>query len=246
MIRTWKEILLSLRVIKEIEVPRCVNTDINTGTQNELHCFTDASKDSYAAVVYLRSSDEFRAQTSFLMSKNRVVPLDRVTKDGTQDSSKSKKKPLTIPQLELLGCVIGSRLLVYLKGILELPIEKLYLWTDSLVALSWIHSDKLLTPFVSNRVTEIRQNSAIETYYVNTKDNPADIATRPAMWTQKKEIWFRGPAFLSKTKNEWPKDIHLSDHQTQASLSAVEEGLETLVAEIVLNPRAQEMWTTIR
>ncbi|XP_061709729.1 uncharacterized protein LOC133519692 [Cydia pomonella] len=215
----WKKIEKNLSDIKEVEVPRYVEANVNKGSENELHCFADAAKDSYAAVVYLRSSDGSNIKTSFLLSKNRVAPLDKKMKDG-----KKTERKMTIPQLELLGCVIGNRLLTYIKETIELPITRQYLWTDSLVVLNWIHSNKLLPPFIANRTEEIKRNVGLETYYVNTKENPADIATRPELWIQKKSVWLEGPAFLSKEKSKWPKDIHLKSHQEVASFPAVLEG----------------------
>lgn len=88
---------------------------------------------------------------------------------------------------------MGSRLLTYLKKTIVLPNLKLFLWTDSLVVLNWMESKQLLTPFVARRVEEIKQNTDVQRYYINTELNPADLATRPEMWSQKKEMWFQGP-----------------------------------------------------
>ncbi|XP_073961562.1 uncharacterized protein isoform X2 [Choristoneura fumiferana] len=231
LIIKWRAIMLNLHEIKRVHIPRYVGTSSSEKFENELHCFTDASKDAYAAVVYLRSSDGCDVKTAFLISKSRVIPLEREKKSGNREGRKnggptSKKKPLTIPQLELLGCVIGNRLLTYLKETIELPITRQYMWTDSLVVLTWIHSNKLQPPFVANRLAEIKQNSEVETYYINTKENPADIATRPELWMQKYKLWLRGPNFLTKNKDKWPNDMHLHNHQALSLHSAVAEGLE--------------------
>ncbi|XP_048002611.1 uncharacterized protein LOC125239152 [Leguminivora glycinivorella] len=219
--RRWKKIESNLREIHEVEIPRYLGTNVNKGSVNELHCFADAAKDSYAAVVYFRSCNGSEIKTLFLLSKSRVAPLEKKNKKG-----KKNERKLTIPQLELLGCVIGNRLLTYLKETIELPIDRQYLWTDSLVVLNWIHSNKLLPPFISNRIEEIKRNVGLETYYVNTRENAADIATRPELWSQKKQVWLEGPSFLARSKEDWPKDIHLTSHQNLASFSAVVEGLK--------------------
>ncbi|XP_063543760.1 uncharacterized protein LOC134752112 isoform X2 [Cydia strobilella] len=221
LLQRWKRIESNLGDIKEVKIPRYVESNVSEGSENELHCFADAAKDSYAAVVYLRSSNGLEVKTSFLLSKSRVAPLEKKNKNG-----KKNERKLTIPQLELLGCVIGNRLLTYLKETIELPIDRQYLWTDSLVVLNWIHSNKLLPPFIANRIEEIKRNVGLETCYVNTKENPADIATRPELWIQKKNVWLEGPAFLSNDKSKWPKDIHLDSHQEVASFPAVLEGLK--------------------
>ncbi|XP_063369415.1 uncharacterized protein LOC134657457 [Cydia amplana] len=221
LLQKWKKIESNLGDIKEVKIPRYVEANVSEGSENELHCFADAAKDSYAAVVYLRSSNGSEVKTSFLLSKSRVAPLEKKNKNG-----KKNERKLTIPQLELLGCVIGNRLLTYLKETIELPIDRQYLWTDSLVVLNWIHSNKLLPPFIANRIEEIKRNVGLETCYVNTKENPADIATRPELWMQKKNVWLEGPSFLAKRKDEWPKDIHLASHQNLASFPAIVEGLK--------------------
>lgn len=156
-----------------------------------------------------RRCDDNTVKTSILMSKNKIVPLgkERKVKKTTVIASKAhsvtvtKKKPLTIPQLELLGYVIGNRLLVYLKKTIELEITNQYIWTDSLVVLRWVKSKKLLTPWVTNRINEIKKNIGVETRYVNTTLNPADIATRPEHGTRNLDtMWFQGRDFSGRIK----------------------------------------------
>lgn len=130
----------------------------------ELHCFTDASKDAYAAAVYLKGRNQNETKVKLLMSKTKLTPI----KD--QDN-------LQIPRLELLGTLIGSRLLAYVKKNTELPICRQYLWTDSQVVISWLRSDKLLPPFISRRIKEIKTKSDVQVLYVTSANNPADIAT---------------------------------------------------------------------
>ncbi|XP_073956197.1 uncharacterized protein [Choristoneura fumiferana] len=198
----WKTIVRDLKTVNHIELPRYVGNDINGEILDyELHGFTDASINSYAAVVYLRIVGLHEIKTTLLMSKSRVTP--------TED-----KDDLKIPRLELLGCLIGSRLLKYIKSHLEIRISKVYLWTDSQVVLAWTRTNKLLPPFVLRRINEIKQTKdmlKLELCYVNTKENPADIATRPELWHSKKELWINGPNYLSRDKRQWPKNQQIDE-----------------------------------
>ncbi|XP_073965583.1 uncharacterized protein [Choristoneura fumiferana] len=119
----WERVAAKLKLAEQVEIPRFVGLPQSKEVKYELHCFTDASKDSFAAVVYIRSYNGKQSKISLLMSKARVTPSEN-------------KDNLQIPRLELLGYVIGSRLLKYVKNALELPIEKEYLWTDSQVVLN--------------------------------------------------------------------------------------------------------------
>ena len=73
----------------------------------ELHGFSDASEEAYAAVVYLRMIDsQDNIHTSLVTSKTRVSPIEK----------------LTIPRLELCGALLLSRLLNHVKGVFGIPV----------------------------------------------------------------------------------------------------------------------------
>ncbi|GFQ78451.1 reverse transcriptase domain-containing protein [Trichonephila clavata] len=80
----------------------------------------------------------------FITAKSRVAPL----------------KKLTLLRLELLGVVLASRLLRYLKSNFKFPVSKILLWSDSSFTLHWIKGKaSKYKQFVSNRVIEIQSNS---------------------------------------------------------------------------------------
>lgn len=188
----WKSALANMKSAADVEIPRYVGKSMPENcTDYELHCFCDASMDAYAAVVYLRIVSGQRRKTVFMMSKAKVTPHE-------------DRQDLKIPRLELLAFLIGNRLLKYVKANLDVTCSRLFLWTDSQIVLAWMKSNKLLPPFVQRRVNEIKQHKDVELRYVSTKENPADIATRPELWTMKQELWFSGPPFLSKTDTAWP------------------------------------------
>ena len=70
--------------------------------------------------------------------------------------------------------------------------------------------------FVANRVQQIRNVTRPEQWhYTDTKDNPADVASRGATPLElKKSDWFNGPKFL------WNSDfVPESDHNYDFDLS---------------------------
>ncbi|XP_063547551.1 uncharacterized protein LOC134755001 [Cydia strobilella] len=211
MTQSVKNVMESLKSIVNTELPRYIGTDVSMSElKYHLHCFTDASKDAYAAIVYLKVIEDGQGKSvSLLMAKSHVSQ----TKD---------KDELKIPKLELLGFLIGSRLLKYVRNHLDLDIEKEYLWSDSLVVLSWMRSNKLLPPFVANRVNEIkRDHPNTEMFYVHTKANPADVATQPELFEEKRQLWFNGPEFLAKEESCWPQNRLYEAHQNLLSVGEV-------------------------
>ncbi|XP_061724856.1 uncharacterized protein LOC133530807 [Cydia pomonella] len=209
----WQKAVSALQTAAEIEIPRHVGLSPNEDTECELHCFTDASKRAYSAVVYLRivNKKEVSTKVMLIMAKSRVTPINH-------------SEDLKIPKLELLGFVIGKRLLTYVKNTLRIELKRLCLWSDSEIVLYWMKSDKLLPPFVCRRINEIKQNKDIEPRYVNTELNPADLATRPELWHTKKELWFNGPQFLSLSEEGWPK---LQEHGQSALFAGTDSIIDT-------------------
>lgn len=214
----WQNIASKFAYLEDIHINRYYaqslnRVEIGNPIDYELHCFTDSSMDAYAAVIYLRSSLDTNNIVSFVIGKSRLVPL----KDQIN---------LQIPRLELLGVLIGCRLITYVTKFLRIKIKAQILWTDSQIVLSWYSSDKLLPPFVSRRINEIRQNKTLQVRYVPTKLNPADIGTR-ADRVDCYDIWLKGPDFLTKDSDEWPTyPISADNVQTQISLAG--QGLANL------------------
>ena len=62
---------------------------------------------------------------------------------------------MTIPRLELMSAIIGTRLFVQVIKVLNQPTEVIF-WSDSKTVLSWIKNTSIENDiFVRNRVTEI-------------------------------------------------------------------------------------------
>ncbi|XP_073955010.1 uncharacterized protein [Choristoneura fumiferana] len=206
----WNEINTSFDDITDICLPRYL-AGARPEQINQLHCFTDASTKAYAAVVYLVNS----SGKGFIIGKSRLVPV----KD---------RDHLKIPRLELLGTVIGNRLLKYAEDSLRLKISQHFLWTDSQIVIDWINSDKLLTPFVTRRVSEIKENKKLVVRYVPTELNPADIGTRTGKSKSEKSYWLQGPDFLLQKETTWPTDrVKELSLLSREGLSRTEEQVNT-------------------
>ncbi|XP_071111155.1 uncharacterized protein [Haliotis cracherodii] len=163
----------------------------------EVHLFADASEKSFGACAYMRYKsypDQDEVTCSFLAAKTRVSPL---------------KPALTIPRLELQGAVLAVRLWLSLKEELMVPVQRIQFWTDSNTVLQYLNnSNKRFKPFVANRIAEIHDSTKPQQWrHVPSDINPADHCTRGLQAKQHTEThpWLRGPEFLWKSEDTWPK-----------------------------------------
>ncbi|XP_073966399.1 uncharacterized protein isoform X2 [Choristoneura fumiferana] len=182
----WNEIKGNLDEVKETSLTRrYLKNSQNNDCQ--IHCFSDASTRAYSAVVYIVGKNE----KSFVIGKSRLVPI----KD---------QENLKIPRLELLGVLIGSRLIKYITKFIHFKITQQVLWTDSQIVIDWFNSSKLLTPFVARRLEEIKRNKDLIIRYVPSELNPADVATRPTSLKEDRQRWLTGPDYLLDEPGKWP------------------------------------------
>ncbi|XP_072397992.1 uncharacterized protein [Diabrotica undecimpunctata] len=194
----WVNYKRNFDIIQNIHINRQV---ICSNPQRiELHCFTDASEAAYGAAVYLRSTDKSgNHHVGLLCAKSRVAPL----------------KVLSLPRLELCGALLGTRLVGEVISALGIEFDRIYMWTDSTIVLSWIAQDSFnYKTFVSNRISEIQEASKTWTWrHVETKSNPADIISRGVNADQliSYEPWWIGPSWLKMEEESWPKAVKLDD-----------------------------------
>ncbi|UYV61780.1 hypothetical protein LAZ67_1006508 [Cordylochernes scorpioides] len=124
------------------------------------------------------------------------------------------KKKLTISRLELMSCLIGSRLTKQVMKIISesiaMPETNIWFWTDSSTALFWIQIEKPWATFVRNRVNEICSISKKENWHhVSGVNNPADLPSRGSSakkliehkWWEKKQAGINLIRFLMKKKS---------------------------------------------
>ncbi|XP_042892723.1 uncharacterized protein LOC122266866 [Penaeus japonicus] len=163
----------------------------------ELHGFGDASEKGYGACVYLRVPvDNSSFKVSLVMSKSRVAPI----------------KALTLPRLELMGALLCSRLVNFVKNSLHLDSRtKVMCWSDSTIALSWIKGDLSKKDiFVANRVKEIKEFTSPECWqHCPSEENPADIITRGVLADKlvHNSQWLYGPPMLASVLCHDKEDV---------------------------------------
>ena len=156
-----------------------VTPSLQEYTRVSLHVFTDASPRAYAAAAFLRVTDaEEKVTVNLVASKCRLAP----PKGGT------------IARLELLGALLGARLLKSLRKDYKdfLKIDAEFLRSDSSVALAWINQGpRVGGVFVANRVEEITAVGGVWSW-VPTDENPADLPTRETTVSQLsvRKIWW--------------------------------------------------------
>ena len=195
----WKRWLADLPKLQAIRVDRCFKP-VGFGVVKEiqLHLFSDASRLGYSAVAYLRLEDtNEQIHCAFVMGKARLAPL----------------REISIPRLELTAAVISVRLSKIIQEELDLEIERIYYWTDSMSVLKCINNEsKRFHTFESNRLTVIRSGSdPTQWMYVNRDDNHADDGSKgvklDAMISN--DRWLNGPEFLLKDETHWPTMIQV-------------------------------------
>ncbi|GFV66022.1 integrase catalytic domain-containing protein [Trichonephila clavipes] len=175
-----------LYVLKDVTLSRCMIIN----STSELHVFVDASKEAYAACVFVRSMFKSDVKVTLVRAKARVAPL----------------KPLSIPRLELMACCIGSRLANSIVNALNLPNLRITFWSDSTTALWWIKEKGSWSVFVENRVKEIRQLIRGHLWkHVPGNLNIADLLSRGCSPRQMPiSRWWEGPLWLRESPEYWP------------------------------------------
>ena len=193
--RKWEVWCRDLIEVNEVVVPRCVYTSPTEEVLDcSLHGFGDASQKSYCAVIYFVYRTNVGVYVHILTSKARVAPL----------------KPTSIPRLELMSARLLAQVMKSVKDALEnqVCIDYTYYWLDSMTALYWIRNTGEWKQFVSHRVNEILKLTTKGDWgHCPGKENPADIGSRGELGTTLKSnrLWWVGPEWLTKPKEEWPK-----------------------------------------
>ena len=199
LLQKCEEVTSHLLTISNIKIPRCFHPSSFVIEKASLHHFSDASDIGYGYCSYIRMKDaNNKIHCAFVCGRSRVNPI---------------KSPPSMPRMELIAAVLSSKLGSRLKREIDLPIQYEVYWSDSMVALGYIHnSSKKFRRFVSNRVSFIKEHTKSASWrYVSSEDNPSDISTRglKSNETSRINMWLHGPEFLWK-----PFDSNEDKNQT--------------------------------
>ena len=201
----WLKLTQDLRNVSSLSVPRCIHPFSDVSAQ-QLHVFSDASEQAYAATVYVVSEGEDTLASRIALARARVTPRSR---------------KVTIPRLELMAALLGLRLVKKVCKAFDIPMTEVKFWSDSLNVLCWIRNDvKRFQPFVAHRISEIRDFTNPDQWrHIPGNQNPADIPSRGASLDdlEKSELWWQGPPFLVKAQDSWPKQKDFSKEACDSS-----------------------------
>ncbi|KAI5720304.1 hypothetical protein M8J77_004768 [Diaphorina citri] len=193
IIHTWDSFQNELPLISHVHFPRHISVVQNAHVV--LVGFSDSSEQAYGGVVYCRTTlSSGQVFVHLVCSKSRVAPL----------------RSTSLPRLELCGALLLSQLMVRVFDAYKVrqKIDKIYCFSDSMVALHWIHSSPhRWQTFVANRVAKIQELISQDVWFhVAGHSNPADCLTRPIMPQEFSDhpLWFTGPDWLKSDIADWP------------------------------------------
>ena len=132
--KRWRE---ELHLLSDVKLPRHYFGQKKPVTV-ELHGFSDASDEAYAAVIFIRATYPTGSPSSHLViSKTKVTPPES----------------RTMPQLELCGAYLLAKLLTTTRQTLNVPLENVYAYSDSTIVLAWLDGQpKRYKIYVANRI----------------------------------------------------------------------------------------------
>ena len=176
--------------LTKVKIPRCLNPTSPNPIQ--IHIFTDASIEAYGAVAYARSGTFKNRTVRIVAAKSKVAPI----------------KSRSIPRLELMAACVGVSLGEIVTKALSLNLYEVQFWCDSQDVLWWItQPGRCFKTFIAHRVGTIQEKTRTSQWqYISSKENPADLLSRgtSARMCAESMLWWEGPEFLKKNKNEWP------------------------------------------
>ena len=158
----WDILCEDMKELECCHFPRFIGLEKQGNVNCQILVFCDASKYAHAATVYLLQETTNCRRIDLIFSKTWLAP----------------NKQKTIPRLELLAALKGTRCLTFVQKELKVNVSEKNVWIDSQCVLNWFHSQRPLGTFDENRLKEMKEDREINFHYITTTENPADIARR--------------------------------------------------------------------
>ncbi|XP_065368817.1 uncharacterized protein LOC135961248 [Calliphora vicina] len=201
------------------------NPDRNSVTKrsvlSEIAKLFDPAEKAYAATLYLRAENLGYVSSHLLVAKTKVAPV----------------KFVSLPRKELCGAELMATMIESIQSQLDLKNLKLFLWTDSTIVLAWLQKPpNRWKTFVENRVSSIIEKVGSQSWsHVDSKNNPADLATRGITVSQlaSNDLWWHGPSWLRCPKNKWPTNS--SSFTTEEEAKPIQVHLNLIENTDILN-----------
>ena len=170
---------------------------LENGAPIQLHAFADASGSGLGYSIYARHPETY--QTGLLFARAVVIPTSMQPKPTKKDPNASRG--ISIPRLEIQALYLLARTVNRLKETLEIKISEVLLWTDSTTSIQWLQKEHHGETFVRNRIKVLKP---FQVRYINTSENPADLASRGCRVQELKDhqLWFHGPEWLQQPEEK--------------------------------------------
>ena len=199
----WRETIFELENVK---IPRWTSSPAYLDSLSDLCVFSDASKEAYGIVAYVRRyfKDSDQAHVSQLFAKALVVPtsMQKFKLENQEEHNDS------IPRLELTAARLAAVIRDQICREGGEKFDRVVMFTDSNTVLNWICDyDRKFKTFENFRVKKIRLLTEISEWrHVPSKDNPADICSHGlnANETDKWSFFHTGPKWLAGPESSWP------------------------------------------
>ncbi|KAG7299296.1 hypothetical protein JYU34_016216 [Plutella xylostella] len=216
--KEWIKIQQTLIAINDIRLPRWLQT--NGSDVIELHGFCDSSTKAYACVIYSVIRRAGQTYVSQVIGKARLVPIKKLEKE------------VSLPRLELCGAHLLSKVMSKVKDCFPSYQISVFGWTDSMVTLAWLQGEPgRWKSFVSTRVQQTIESIPPDCWrYVESKDNPADCASRGITpeQLQNHNLWWQGPSWLPTYQN---RDAERTLYSTEEELKKIKQVNSVLKSE---------------
>ena len=171
----------------------------------EVHVYCDGGGDSFGAVAFLRWKDGSEYKMKRIYAASKVV---------------SPKSKLSVPRREVSSLVMGTKIGKELSAELEIDPEKVFLHSDSLIAMFWLEkAPGQLNTYVANRIRKIQEGN-FHVYHTSSNTNPADFLTKvkPASTYLDNPLWEMGPDYM--TSDDWSEGRSIKEIKERMSPTA--------------------------